>query len=80
MCKNCYDENIYEKLKEEENKYENRYITDFRNIIYHVRDDKRTFFKDNNLKCLNCYEHVDPMNGLISCSKKCTSILLGYST
>lgn len=80
MCKNCYDENIYEKLKEEENKYENRYITDFRNIIYHVRDDKRTFFKDNNLKCLNCYEDVDPINGLISCSKKCTSILLGYST
>jgi len=78
MCKNCYDENIYEKLKEEEDKYENRYITDFRHIIYRVRDHKRTFFKDKNLKCLNCDEHVDPMNGLISCSKKCTSILLGY--
>jgi hypothetical protein len=78
MCKNCYDENIYIKLKEEEDKYENRYINDFRHIIYHVRDHKRTFFKDKNLKCLNCDEDVDPMNGLISCSKKCTSILLGY--
>jgi hypothetical protein len=77
-CKNCYDENIYQKLKEEENKYENRYITDFREIISHVRDFKRTFFKDKNLKCLNCHENIDPMNGLISCSKKCTSILLGY--
>lgn len=78
MCKKCFDENIEKKFIEEQNKYENRNKNDFRNIIYHVRDDKRTFFKDKNLKCLNCEEEVDPMNGFISCSKKCTSIMLEY--
>ena len=78
MCKECYDENINLKLIEEKNKYENRYRNDYRIIMYHIRDDKRTFFKDKNLKCLNCHEEVDPMNGLISCSKKCTSIMFGY--
>ena len=78
MCKNCFDEHIHDKLIEEKNKYENRNRNDFRMIMYHVRDYKRTFFKDKNLKCLNCDEEVDPINGLISCSKKCTTILLGY--
>jgi hypothetical protein len=77
MCNECYDPTIpcrEDYLKDKGDKY--KYITDFRRIIYHSQDHKRTFFKNNNLKCLNCDKDVDPMIGLISCSRECNSELM----
>lgn len=75
MCKNCYDPSI---KSEEDYRKEDRYksVTDFRHIVYHEMDSKRTFFKEKNLKCLECKKEVDPMVGLVACSRECVIKLL----
>jgi hypothetical protein len=80
MCKECNESNETElriKPEEEYRKDEKyKYTTEFRSILFKDRLYKCTFFKDNNMKCLECGKEVDPMCGLVACSTNCTKKML----